>query len=277
MQEDVRRVQSVRTPLLSFIMPSHIAPYLRDQSAGIRNPYLRFQAQVNQRGGEAIARFTNRLGMATVAAWGAGMVLGAGAAVGVELAGPAVLAGGARLAAAYQEAGIFIAVNYPRLTAVGTAVAAAMSGTSLPSSSGPAAQQASRSVWSLNPFVRGRIIERIFGTNLPSNYPVIDRVVQGAGPAAQQIVSTKSIDLGAASYQGGSAVLSRLTQYINSLANFGGRTWGGVNVTVGPNTQRVLEVAIPASGATQTQLNQLSQAAQLAQQQGINLTIRAVQ
>ena len=278
LREDLERLRNVRTPLLSFIFPAHVSPYLRDQSIGIRNPYLRFQAQVNQRGGEAIARFTNRLGMVTVAAYGAGMILGAGFAVGVELAGPAVLAGGARLAAAYQEAGIVTAVNFPRATALVTAVGAGVAGVNLPASPGaPAAQQATRSVWALNPFVRGRLIERIFGTNLPSNYPVIDRVVQGSGLAAQEIVSTKSLNLGAASYQTGGAILSRLTGYINSLVNFSGRNWAGVNVTVGPNTQRVLELAIPATGATQVQLNALSQAAQLAQQRGVTLIIRTVQ
>lgn len=286
MQEDLRRLQNVQTPWLSFIMPSHVGPYLRDQSAGIRNPYLRFQAQVNQRGGEAIARFTNRLGMATVAAYGASMVLGAGVAIGVELAAPAVLAGGARLAAAYQSAGIWIGVNYPRLTAVGTAIAAGLSGTSLPSggsSATPAAQQAARSVWSLNPFVRGRIIERVLGQNLPgqfmrtSNFPTIDKFVPGAGNVAQQVTSIKSIDLGSAGYQTGNAVLSRLNQYVDALARFTGRTWGGERVLTGPATQRVLEVAIPANVATQGQLNQITQAAQQALQRGVQLNVRVVQ
>jgi len=286
MREDLQRLQSVRTPWLSFIMPAHVAPFLRDQSAGIRNPYLRFQAQVNQRGGEAVARFTNRLGMATVAAYGAGMVAGTGLAVGIELAGPAVLAGGARLAAAYQEAGIWVGVNFPRLTAAGTAIAAGLSGTSLPSggtAATPAAQQAARNVWSLNPFVRGRLIERILGQLLPgrfvtaSNFPAIDKVVAGPGNVASQVISIKSIDLAAASYRSGNSVFNRLNQYIEALANFTGATRSGQTVLTGPNTQRILEVAIPPNVATQQQLDQLTAAAQTALQRGITLNVRVIQ
>jgi hypothetical protein len=219
--------------------------------------------------------------MVTVAAYGAGMVLGAGAAVGVELAGPAVLAGGARLAAAYQEAGIAIAVNFPRATALVTAVAAGMAGVSLPSSSaGPVAQQATRSVWSLGPFLRGRIIERILGQRLPgqfmtaSNFPVIDKVVAGPGNIASQVISIKSLDLGAASYAGGNAVFNRLVQYIGSLANFTGATRSGQIVLTNAGTQRVLELAIPATGASASQLQQLSAAAVEAARQGITLNVR---
>jgi len=216
--------------------------------------------------------------MATIAFYGGSMALSYGAAIGVELAAPSVLAGGARLAAAYQEAGIYIGATFPRITAFVTAAAAGFAGVQAPSSPGaPAAQAASSSVWRLNPFVRGRLIERLLRGNLPGNFPTIDKVVQGTGMAAAEITSIKSLDLGAASYQSGSAVLSRLTQYVDKLASFTGRNWAGVNVTVGQNTQRVLEVAIPAAGATLAQLNQIAQAAQYAQQQGINMVVRLFQ
>ena len=116
----------------------------------------------------------------------------------------------------------------------------------------------------------------MLGGNLPGNYPIIDKVVAGSGPVAQEITSIKSLDLLAGSYQGGNAVLNTLTRYVDALAGATSRTWAGVTTTIGPTTSRVLEVAIPASGATQAQLNQLSSAAAYAAQQNITLTIRAI-
>jgi hypothetical protein len=218
------------------------------------------------------------------------MGLAVGVAVGAEIAGPTLLAGGARLATAYQAAGISIAVNYPRLTAAVIALSAGMAGVSTSSSGGTvaaeeqaAASSLPRGVWSLNPFVRGRIIEALFGRNatgptLASNFPVIDRVVvQGTEDVASKVVSVKSIDLSSASYQSGNAVLNRLTQYINSLAGFTEQTWGGVTVQTGANTVRTLELAIPPTVMTQSQQNQVTQAAQYALQHGVQLITRVVQ
>jgi hypothetical protein len=101
--------------------------------------------------------------------------------------------------------------------------------------------------------------------------------VRGANNMASRITSIKSIDLTAASYLRGNAVFNRLSQYLTSLANFSGRTWGGETVRVGAQTARVLEVAIPPNAATASQLAQLQRAAALAQQLGIQLNIRVVQ
>jgi RHS repeat-associated protein len=282
-QEDLRRLQQVRTPLLAFVMPSHIRHTLRDQSIGIQNPYLRFQAQVNQRGGMAVAQFTNRLGMATVAGYAIGMGVAVGGLLAVKVAGPALLAGGQSLAAAYSTAGMWIGANYPTATAIGTTLAAGLSGVSVPAApAAPAARSAVTGVWSLNQFARGRLIERVFGANLPGqfmkapNFPTIDKFVGGSGPFAQIITSIKSLDVRAASYQTGNAVFNRLNQYIASLARFTQATRSGETVRAGPATQRVLEVFV-SPGASQHQLNQLQRAAQEAARQGIQLNVSVVQ
>jgi hypothetical protein len=271
--------------MLSFIMPAHVAPYLRDQSVGIQNPLLHFQAQVNQAAGQAAARFTNRIGMVAIGTYGLAMGAAYGGVMAVELAGPAIAAGGAQLASAYQTAGIYIAVNFPRLTAITMAIAGGMAGVST-SSGGTAPAQAAEeqaSVWTLNAFVRGRVIERMLialrGGNqvqLASNFPVIDTALEGAGPAAAEVVSIKSLDVGAASYQAAGSILSRLTNYVDKLAGFAGRSWAGVTVNVDPNTVRTLELAIPATGATPAQLQEIATAAQYAAQQGVNFVVRAV-
>jgi hypothetical protein len=70
---------------------------------------------------------------------------------------------------------------------------------------------------------------------------------------------------------------NRLNQYIEALANFTGATRSGQTVLTGPNTQRILEVAIPPNVATQQQLDQLTAAAQTALQRGITLNVRVIQ
>lgn len=276
-QRDLQQLQNIRTPALAFIMPSHIRPYLRDQTAGIRDPYLRFIAGINQQGGLAVAQFTNRLAAATLITWGAGMVISAGAAVvvGEGIGMGAIIAGGSRLAAAYRSASLFLTTNYARIVAATTAAGGA--------SRSPMVQTAVQNVWRLNPFARGRAIEQALTRILPgnamraSNFPTIDMWVRGANNMASRITSIKSIDLSAASYLRGNAVFARLSQYLTNLANFSGRTWGGETVRVGAQTVRVLEVAIPPNVATASQLAQLQRAAALAQSLGIQLNIRVVQ
>ena len=275
-QRDLQTLRNIRTPALAFIMPAHVQPYLRDQAAGIRDPYLRFLGGLNQRGGMAVARFTNRLAAATIITYGAGMVATAAAPIIFKgMSGGAVLAGGARLLSAYRASSLFITTNYARIAAALTAGGAA--------SRSPIVRTAFQNVWALRPFQRGRAIEAALTRILPgnamraSNFPTIDMWVRGANNMASRITSIKSIDLAAKTYTRGNAVFNRLNQYLNSLSNFAGRTWGGETVRVGSNTVRVLEVAIPPNVATPAQLAQIQRAAQQAQQMGITLNVRIVQ
>jgi RHS repeat-associated protein len=116
-----------------------------------------------------------------------------------------------------------------------------------------------KSIWSLNAFERGRKIESMLGGNLPSNFPVIDKFVNGVA------TSIKSVDLNSVSYQSASGLRALLNGYVNSVANFTGRSWAGVQVGTNATNQiisRTLEIAIPKGSATATQqavMNQIIQ------------------
>ena len=116
-----------------------------------------------------------------------------------------------------------------------------------------------KSVWSLNPFERGREIESMLGGNLPGNFPVIDKFVNGVA------TSIKSVDLSSASYQSASGLRALLNGYVNSVAEFTGRSWAGAQVGTNATNQiisRTLEIAIPRGSITasqQTVMNQIIQ------------------
>lgn len=122
-------------------------------------------------------------------------------------------------------------------------------------------------VWSLRPFARGVAIENALGRNLPYNFPVIDRFSGGVA------TSIKSIDLGAQTYQNVGKLQRTLTRYINAVAAFNGRTWGGAVVDRSSITGRALELAIPASGGNLLQQAVLQAAVQYGQSRGVKVII----
>jgi RHS repeat-associated protein len=273
---DVERFNQMKVPILPFLFgPAHVGPYLRDQSADINFPLLRAQAQFQQQAIRAVTGLTRGLAGATIAFYGIGMTL----ALTATLAAPSVAAGGATLSEAYMNAGIWIAANYPRLTAVTTALAAAANGVSLPQeqAAGQQAMAAVRGVWDLGLAQRGLAIEESLGGNLPAGFPTIDRVTTNAAGAVEEVASIKSLDLAAKTYQASGRVLSTLTGYIERLYNFTTATRSGVTVTANASTTRVLEVAIPPGAANAQQLAEISQATTDAAAAGIVLKTRVVQ
>jgi hypothetical protein len=72
-------------------------------------------------------------------------------------------------------------------------------------------------VWKLPATQRGLVIENALGKNLPGNFPVIDRFVNGTA------TSIKSIDLSAKSYQSMTTLNRTVTGYIDKVAAFQGR------------------------------------------------------
>ena len=116
-----------------------------------------------------------------------------------------------------------------------------------------------KSVWSLNPFERGREVESMLGGNLPGNFPVIDKFVNGVA------TSIKSVDLSSASYQSTSGLRALLNGYVNSVSEFTGRSWAGAQVGTNATNQilsRTLEIAIPRGSVTTSQqavMNQIIQ------------------
>ena len=102
------------------------------------------------------------------------------------------------------------------------------------------------SVWLLPPLIRGRVIERALGSNLPYNYPVIDRFVNGV------VTSIKSIDLTARTYQNIPALSSTLRGYVDAVGGWQGRSapWGWQPAIPGTLIRsRELLVAIPAQAS----------------------------
>lgn len=102
-----------------------------------------------------------------------------------------------------------------------------------------------------------------------SNFPVIDAFYKGVA------TSIKTLNLGAKSYGKGNAVFNQLSKYVDDLAGFNGRTWGGQTVKGGDITSRVLKVGIP-KGATNAQIQQINNAVKYATEQGVKLNVKTV-
>jgi RHS repeat-associated protein len=125
------------------------------------------------------------------------------------------------------------------------------------------------SVWRLDQFERGRVIEDRLGQNLPESFPVIDRFANGIA------TSIKSINLADQSYQSVSRLSSVVRGYVNDLARFQGANFAGYVIRPSMIQSRELVLAIPP-GASQAQLNALSQLQRWATTIGVALKIVTV-
>ena len=115
--------------------------------------------------------------------------------------------------------------------------------------------------------------EAILGGNLPASFPVIDAYADGV------VTSIKSIDLTASSYQLGSSLYSKLNQYLTSLYNFDGATWGGTSVgnAANPTDSKVLNIAIQQGvEPTAAQSAAMAQIVQQGASEGITVTFTPV-
>jgi hypothetical protein len=124
-------------------------------------------------------------------------------------------------------------------------------------------------IWSLGWGARGLKIEELLGGNLPPAFLTIDRYVGGVA------ASIKSVDLLLPTYQNGSRLKTLLTGYIEKLAGFTRHARAGVEIggAANPITQKVLEIAVPAVRWTVQQERAFAEAAALAAQNNIKLTI----
>jgi hypothetical protein len=121
-----------------------------------------------------------------------------------------------------------------------------------------------RGLW--DEFDPGGAVERKLGGNLPANFPTIDKFEGGVA------TSIKSLDLGAQTYQTAEGIASRVENYVDKLAKFKGRTWGGVTIKEADITARVLDIAIPP-GATKAQQDALNKVAQYGAGKGVTIRI----
>lgn len=128
------------------------------------------------------------------------------------------------------------------------------------------------SVWKLDKFIRGGIIEDMLGRNLPRTFQTIDKFEDGVA------TSIKSMDLSAKSYQNGNSVFNTLKGYVGELQGFNGasmRTASGRAFNVGSNDikSKVLQLAIDPSKATIHQFEQLGKAMEYAKSKGIGFNL----
>jgi len=135
--------------------------------------------------------------------------------------------------------------------------------------------KAGESVWKLDPFARGWAIEKGLGGML-NNFPVIDKFTEAGKGLLNSITSIKSLDLAAPSYQKPRAVLSKIRQYVKSLAQFTGTTYKGVGYAVLPGAAKTLELAVP-KGATADQMKQITQAVADAAAQYVKVIVSTVE
>jgi hypothetical protein len=130
-----------------------------------------------------------------------------------------------------------------------------------------ATQAAPEGVWRLGWAARGRVIERAFGANLPPNFEVIDRFIDGIA------TSIKSLDLTAATYQDPARLLSRINRYVDQLANFKGARLGPFNLEERDIVTRELRLVVPGNVTTPAQRAALARAVERAKNLGVDLDI----
>jgi RHS repeat-associated protein len=126
------------------------------------------------------------------------------------------------------------------------------------------------SVWTKPPFPRGRAIEKLLGGNLPDNFPVIDKFIDGVA------TSIKSIDLNATTYQDVGALASKIDSYVDKVADFNGARFSGVNIQAGDISARQLQLAVPAGGVTPAQQAAINASVARAQGMGVSLIVSPV-
>jgi len=181
------------------------------------------------------------------------------------------VATGANLGAAAQEAALGVVTDVAFTFAFAGVLRFATGFVNL-RAAGQVFSRAANSIWNFTPFARGSAVEDFIFTNvlgrarsLAWSFPVIDDFFAGVA------TSIKSLDLTAASYQSGSAIISRLSKYAAELAAYQGGRFAGV--TVANITDRVLLVAFEDGAGTVIQGQALEQFLQTAATQWPNIKI----
>ncbi len=126
-----------------------------------------------------------------------------------------------------------------------------------------AAAGVAQRVWEMNPLERGRMLHRIFGQNLPERFPVVDRMMWEEG----RLISIKTLDLGAKSYQNLERLQRVVQGYIQKLAEFRGAPYG--KVTIWPEDIKIRELWLVIPGASEAQWKILQALQEAATKSGI--------
>lgn len=127
-------------------------------------------------------------------------------------------------------------------------------------------------LWSLGNFQRGRKIQRIFGANLPLNFPVIAKFENG------KAVMIKSMDLTAESYQQGNNAQEALIGFVYELAGYKGqeKPWGSSGKVIPGKEikEKELFLVIPENKLSAATEKLLLDMKGIAQSCGISLVVK---
>lgn len=124
-------------------------------------------------------------------------------------------------------------------------------------------------IWSLDNFDRGDAFRKIFGTNLPKTYPVIDINDNG------NVNSLKSIDLTAPYYKSKSKINKSVKSDIDRLSAFNGadKNIDGKEYSVNNIKSRTLTVVIPKN-SPKDRKNTVESLAEYAKSKGVKLIVK---
>lgn len=123
-------------------------------------------------------------------------------------------------------------------------------------------------IWSLDNFNRGDQFRKIYGTNLPKTYPVIDSNDNGS------VGSLKSIDLTAPYYKSKSKITKSIKDDIDRLSSFNGadKVINGKEYSVKNIKNRKLTVVIPKN-SPQDRKSTVESLKEYARSKGVDLVI----
>ena len=139
-------------------------------------------------------------------------------------------------------------------------------------------------VWKKGHCTRGEEIDvfiknNSLGTKFGKNFPVVDRLED------EVLISIKSLDIGAPSYQNPGKLRSTLGKYANALKNFEGKymngsgefKWGGVTLNKNNYKKMALEIVLPDIIITENTLKVLEEFQKTMNAQGIEVWYRVTQ
>jgi hypothetical protein len=111
------------------------------------------------------------------------------------------------------------------------------------------------------------VLHQLLGQNLPDRFPVVDRMVWEEG----RVISIKSLDLGARTYQNLERLQRVVQGYIQKLVEFSKGSYGGVIIE--PKDIKIRELWLVIPGASEAQWKVLQALQESATKSGIILRI----
>ena len=120
------------------------------------------------------------------------------------------------------------------------------------------------------PIKRGLAVEKILGGNLPKNFPVIDKFINGTTE------SIKSIDLGAKTYKNLRSLKSTLIKYVDKLESIKGASFDGETILESNIKKRVLTVGIEEGKGNAAQSKIFSEIVDYSKSKGIKFQTKII-